>query len=176
MSLLSHGQVTAGSVEILEVPAGTTVHVCKALHQDHPLLQGFMPQGFDGGVGHKMFLQLYIHLKREKYSETLGLLSFFTSLVPGRAQKHLLPFQQTSRQRMVSPCLPTSPTLPQAQPSSEEFGSENAHVERKKRKKERKQVKLAFGEKFLWKKSYMFPKSKMKKKSQPSNSSLQSLL
>ncbi|XP_064285107.1 uncharacterized protein LOC135305421 isoform X1 [Passer domesticus] len=64
-------------------------------------------------------------------------------LVPGRAQKHLLPFQQTSRQRMVSPCLPTLPTLPQAQPSSEEFGSEKAHVEEKK--KEENSSLHAFG-------------------------------
>lgn len=56
--LLSHGLTTVGSVEIGEVPVSTTVHVCKALHQDHPLLQGFIPQGFDGRVGHKMFLQL----------------------------------------------------------------------------------------------------------------------
>lgn len=56
--LLSYGLATAGSVEMLEVPVSTTVHVCKALHQDCLLLQGFIPQGSDGRVAHKMFLQL----------------------------------------------------------------------------------------------------------------------
>lgn len=55
--LLSRGLAAVGSVEILEVPVSTTAHV-DPLHQDHPLLQGFIPQGFDRRVGHEMFLQL----------------------------------------------------------------------------------------------------------------------
>lgn len=72
---------------------------------------------------------------------------------------------------MVSPCLPTSPTPPQAQPPSEEFGSEKCTCSVKKEKKEEaeKQVKLAFGEKrkVPMEKSYMFPESQMKKKKIP---------
>lgn len=55
--LLSYGLAAVGSVAILEVLVSTIVHV-DPLHQDHPLLQGFIPQGFDRRVGHKMFLQL----------------------------------------------------------------------------------------------------------------------
>lgn len=49
--LLSRCLVTAGSIEIVEVPVKTAVRVCKALREDHPLSQGFIPQGFDGRVG-----------------------------------------------------------------------------------------------------------------------------
>lgn len=54
--LLSHCLATVGSVEIVEVPVKTGVHVCKTLHKDHPLSQGFIPQGFDGRVGRKLLI------------------------------------------------------------------------------------------------------------------------
>ena len=54
--LLSHCLAAVGSVEIVEVPVKTGVHVCKALHKDHPVPQGFIPQGSVGRVGRKMLL------------------------------------------------------------------------------------------------------------------------
>lgn len=44
--------ITLGSVKNVEVLVKIGVCVCKALHEDHTLPQGFVPQGFDGRVGY----------------------------------------------------------------------------------------------------------------------------
>lgn len=157
-----------GSVGIIEVPVSTTVHVWNALHQDHPCSRDLFLEVLTEELDIRCASNFKYTLREKSTLKLLACFPFSLVWYQAEPKNTSCPSSKHQDRGWWVPACPHHQHCHRHNLPQRNLAVKNAHVLlREGKKKGRKQVKLAFGEKFLWKKAICFPRAKWKKKKIP---------